>query len=192
MKQRIVLATGNKNKLKEIRKMLPEFEVVSSAEMGFFEDVEETGETFYENAYIKAKAVSTALNLPALADDSGLCVYSLNGAPGVYSARYAGDGIDENNNKLLLKNMQKFTNEEDRKACFTCCIVYYKPNGESISVTAKTEGYIMFEPQGENGFGYDPIFYSYDLNKGLAVATIEEKNAISHRGRAIEMIKDKL
>ncbi len=189
MKNKIVLASGNAKKLKEIREMLPEYEVIPCAELGFTEDIEETGTTFYENALIKAKAVSEALGLPALADDSGICVDYLNGEPGIYSARYAGDGVDEHNNELLL---QKLKGVENRSARFVCCLVYYKPNGEIITATGKTEGYVTHAPKGENGFGYDPIFFSYDLNECLGVAPATEKNKISHRYRALVALKDKL
>ncbi len=188
-KQTIVLASGNAHKIKEISDMLPEFKVVGYKELGFNEEIVEDGTTFYENALIKAKTVSDALNLPALADDSGICVDALGGEPGIYSARYAGDGDDKHNNKLLLENMKDKT---DRKAKFVCCMVFYKPNGEIISATGETLGEIMCEEQGENGFGYDPLFYSYDLNKCLGVAPSEEKNTISHRFRAISALKDKL
>lgn len=188
-KQRIVLASGNAHKIKEIGQMLPEFEVVGYKDLGYDFEIEEDGTTFYENALIKAKAVATALNLPALADDSGICVDVLNGEPGIYSARYAGDGIDEHNNQLLLKNLQGV---ENRKAKFVCCMVFYKPNGEIVTATGETHGTIMYECQGENGFGYDPLFMSDDLNKCLGIATAEEKNTISHRYRAIKALREKL
>ncbi len=188
-KQRIVLASGNAHKIKEIAQMLPEFEVVGYKDLGFDFEIEENGKTFYENALIKAKAVSSALNLPALADDSGICVDALGGEPGIYSARYAGDGIDEHNNQLLLKNMQGQTN---RKAKFVCCMVFYRPNGEIITATGETHGVIMHTTEGQNGFGYDPLFFSDDLNKCLGVASAEEKNTISHRFRAISALKEKL
>ena len=188
-KQRIVLASGNTHKIKEIGQMLPDFEVVGYKDLGFDFEIEEDGTTFYENALIKAKAVATALNLPALADDSGICVDALDGQPGIFSARYAGDGVDEHNNELLLKNMEGV---ENRKAKFVCCMVFYKPNGEIITATGETHGKIMYECQGENGFGYDPLFMSDDLNKCLGVATAEEKNTISHRFRAIQALKEKL
>lgn len=188
-KQRIVLASGNAHKIKEIAQMLPEYEVVGHKELGFNEEIIEDGKTFYENALIKAKTVALALNLPALADDSGICVEALGDKPGIHSARYAGDGVDEHNNQLLLKNMEKETN---RKAKFVCCMVYYKPNGEIVTATGETKGEIMREEQGQNGFGYDPLFFSYDLQKCLGVATAEEKNSISHRFRAIKALKDKL
>lgn len=188
-KQKIVLASGNNHKIREIAQMLPEFEVVGYKQLGFNEEIIEDGNTFYENALIKAKTVSQALNLPALADDSGICVEALGGMPGIYSARYAGDGIDAHNNELLLKNMQDV---ENRNAKFVCCMVYYNPNGEIITATGETLGLIMDHEEGENGFGYDPLFYSLDLNKCLGVATAEEKNTISHRFRAIKQLKDKL
>lgn len=188
-KQRLVLASGNAHKIKEIGEMLPEFEVIGYKELGFNFEIEEDGKTFYENALIKAKAVSEALNLPALADDSGICVDALNGEPGIYSARYAGDGVDEHNNELLLKNMQGV---ENRKAKFVCCMVFYKPNGEIITATGETHGKILDKCYGENGFGYDPLFFSDDLNISLGLASSEDKNKISHRYRAIKALREKL
>ena len=131
VKKRIVLASGNAHKIKEIGQMLSDYEVVGYKDLGFDFEIEEDGKTFYENALIKAKAVSTALNLPALADDSGICVDALDGQPGIYSARYAGDGIDEHNNDLLLKNMQGKTN---RKAKFVCCILKTILHGKPTSI----------------------------------------------------------
>ena len=188
-KQRIVLASGNAHKIREIGEMLPDFEVVGYKELGFDEEIIEDGNTFYENALIKAKTVSQALNLPALADDSGICVDALGGDPGIYSARYAGDGIDKHNNQLLLENMK---DKSDRKAKFVCCMVFYKPNGEIVTATGETHGEILMEEQGENGFGYDPLFFSYDLNKCMGIASAKEKNSVSHRFRAIEQLKEKL
>ncbi len=188
MKKTIVLASGNKDKLREIRQILTDYSIVPCSELGFLDDVEETGETFYENALLKAMAVSKALNLPALADDSGLCVEALNWGPGIYSARYSGLG-NKGNNDLILKNMQ---GEKNRTAKFVSCIVYYSPNGEIVTATGETYGKILFKEEGENGFGYDPIFYSDDLNKSLGIASPEEKNTISHRFRALNQIKDKL
>ena len=187
-KKKIVLASGNKHKIAEISAMLPDYEVVGYKE--FFDgEIEETGKTFYENALIKAKAVSERLNLPALADDSGICVDALSGAPGIYSARYAGDGNDEHNNDLLLKNMQGVT---DRRAKFVCCMVYYSPKGDILSATGEVKGEILNERHGKNGFGYDPIFYSYELKKPMGIATPEEKNSVSHRHRALAEIIGKI
>ena len=169
--------------------MLPEFNVKGYKEFGYDFEIEENGKTFYENALIKAKTVSQTLNLPALADDSGICVEALNGEPGIYSARYAGDGDDKHNNELLLRNMKGV---ENRRAKFVCCMVFYKPNGEIITATGETHGQILDCEQGENGFGYDPLFFSDDLNKCLGIATDIEKNTISHRYRAIKALKEKL
>lgn len=189
IKQKLVLASGNQHKIREIAQMLPEFEVVGYKDFGVDFEIEENGDTFYENALIKAKTVSEKLNLPALADDSGICVDALNGAPGIYSARYAGDGDDKHNNALLLKNMENVT---DRSAKFVCCIVFYKPDGTIITATGETCGKILFDEQGENGFGYDPLFFSDDIQKCLGIASAEEKNKISHRYRAISALKNKL
>ena len=188
-KQRIVLASGNVHKIKEIADMLPEFEVVGYKQLGYDFEIEEDGLTFYDNALIKAKAVSKALNLPALADDSGICVKALNNEPGIYSARYAGDGVDAHNNQLLLDNMQGV---QDRTAKFVCCMVFYKPDGQIITATGETHGKILDKCYGENGFGYDPLFFSDDLQKCLGIASAEEKNTISHRFRAIKALKEKL
>ena len=184
-KKILVLASGNKGKIKEISEMLPNFVVKGYKEFGMDFEIEETGNTYYENAFIKAQTVSKILNLPVLADDSGLSVEVLNGEPGVYSARYAGDGIDEHNNDKLLKNLE---GEKNRKAKFICCMVYYVNEKEHYTVEGQTEGEILFERKGNNGFGYDPIFYSYDLKKSLGVASDEEKNYISHRSRALKEI----
>ena len=188
-KKTIVVASANKGKIKEIKDLLPEFEVVSYKELGFNEEIEETGSTFYENALIKAKTVALALNLPALADDSGLCVDALGGAPGVMSARYSETGEDKDNNEKLLKVMD---GEKNRKAKFVCCMVYYNLNGEIVTATGETYGEIMHKTEGQNGFGYDVLFYSTEINKCFGIASKEEKNAVSHRFRALEKIKEKL
>ena len=188
-KKRLVLASGNAHKIKEIQDMLPEFEVVGYKSLGFDFEIEEDGKTFYENALIKAKAVSDALNLPALADDSGICVDVLDGAPGIYSARYAGDGDDVHNNELLLKNLE---GEKNRKAKFVCCMVMYFPDGKIVTATGETHGSILYSAEGQNGFGYDPIFFSDDLGKSMGIATKDEKNSVSHRFRAIRELKNKL
>ena len=184
-KKTLVIASGNPGKIKEISNMLPNFIVKGYKEFGLEMEVEETGETYYENAFIKAQTISKALNLPVLSDDSGLSVDVLDGAPGVYSARYAGDGIDEHNNQKLLKVLE---GESNRKASFICCMVYYVNEEENYSVLAKTDGEILTKNEGTNGFGYDPIFYSYDLKKSLGIATDQEKNSISHRSRALREI----
>ncbi len=178
---KLVAATGNAHKLKEIKAILKDTELVSMREIGFEGEIEETGETFLENALIKARAVCKATNLPALADDSGLCVDALGGAPGVYSARYSGGG-DRENRKLLLKNLE---GKEDRRAHFCCAVALVFPNGKELVAEGKTYGEILYEERGTNGFGYDPLFFSDDLHKTFAEATDEEKNVVSHRSRAL-------
>ncbi len=188
-KQKLVVASGNKHKLREIAEIFTDFEVVSQKEMGFDVDVEETGETFVENARLKARAAAKALQCMALADDSGLCVDALNGAPGVYSARYCGHhGNDKVNRDLLLKNMK---NVENRNAHFTSAIVLAYPDGKEIVSEGYTYGKILHEEVGDGGFGYDCIFESDDLNKSFGLASAEEKNAVSHRFRALQSLLQK-
>lgn len=187
--KKVVLASGNKGKLKEFIEMFSEIEIISCKEIGFDKDIEETGDTFYENALIKAKTVSDFCNLPVISDDSGLCVEALNNEPGIYSSRYAGDGLDASNIKLLL---EKLTGIDNRNAKFVCTIVLYMPSGKIYTGVGETFGKILTEPEGSNGFGYDPVFYSNDLKKSLGLASSEEKNSISHRFRAIQDIKGKI
>ena len=189
-KQRLVVATGNKHKLREIAEIFTDFEVVSQKEMGFDEDVEETGVTFAENALIKARAASKALNCVALADDSGLCVDALGGAPGVYSARYCGyHGDDQKNRDLLLENMRGV---ENRAAHFTSAIALVYPNGKEVVVEGHTYGKILHEETGTGGFGYDCLFESDDLKKSFGVATAEEKNSVSHRFRGLQKLREQI
>ena len=129
------------------------------------------------------------MHAAALADDSGICVDALSGAPGVYSARYAGDGDDEHNNDLLLKNMEGKT---DRKAKFVCCMVYCSEKGDILSAFGEVKGEILTERHGKNGFGYDPIFYSYELDKPMGIAREKEKNSVSHRGNAMRAFAKRL
>ncbi len=186
--QKIVAATGNAHKLKEIREILAGYEVISAAEAGFFGEVEETGATFYENALLKAEEVSKATGFPALADDSGLCVEALGGAPGVLSARYSGGG-DADNRKLLLKNLEGVT---DRRAAFVCCLVLRYPDGRTVSAEGRVKGEILLKARGENGFGYDSLFFAEELQKSFGEASSEEKNAVSHRGRALKKLEELL
>ena len=192
-KPTLVLASSNKGKLKEIAEILKDFNVVGYKQLGFDFDIEENGNSFYENALIKAKTVSEALCLPALSDDSGLCVTALNGAPGIYSARYAGDGSDKSNRAKLLFNMK---GAADRSAKFVCCAVLCFPDGRVFSSTGETFGKILEEEQGEKGFGYDSVFFSDDLKKSFGLASEDEKNAVSHRYRALckmqKILKDSL
>ena len=185
--KRILLASNNVGKIRELSAMLDGCEIVCPRDMGIEFDVEETGSTFYENALIKAQALFALCGLPTIADDSGLCVDALGGAPGVHSARYSGGGDKENNAKLL----QELSGVTDRKAHFCSCIVYY--DGESIvEGTGNTYGTIGFKEEGDGGFGYDPLFISDDLKKSFGLATAEEKNSVSHRYRALKALKEKL
>ena len=189
-KQKIVVATGNAHKLREIAQIFPQFEVLSQKQMGFDVDVEETGITFEENALIKARAAAAALGCPALADDSGLCVEALGGAPGVYSARYSGEhGNDAANRQLLLANLQ---GESNRRAYFKSAVAFVYPDGREIVVEGKTYGEILSQEQGTGGFGYDCVFFSDDLKKSFGDATAEEKNGVSHRFRALQALLEKL
>ncbi|MBD5132188.1 MAG: RdgB/HAM1 family non-canonical purine NTP pyrophosphatase [Clostridiales bacterium] len=184
---KIVLASGNKGKLAEFRAILTEYEVLSPKDLGIDFDVEETGSTFYENAYIKAKALYEICGLPTVADDSGLCVDALGGAPGVFSARYSGGGDEENINKLL----SALDGKTDRRAHFASSIVYY--DGKNVvNGFGTTEGYITAAREGSGGFGYDPVFFSDDLSKTFGVASEAEKNGVSHRGRALADLVNKL
>ena len=187
MKKQIVVATGNKNKLREFSQLFPDYEVISQKQAGFDEDVEETGATFAENALIKARAAAAALRLPALADDSGICVVALGGAPGVYSARYCGHHGDDKANRDLL--LQKLAGVTERQAYFQSAVVLVLPDGREFVAEGKTFGKILLEEQGEGGFGYDCIFESDDLGKSFGLATAEEKNAVSHRYRALEALR---
>lgn len=181
---KFVLASHNRGKLAEMQKILGELgiEVVLQSDLGLDLEPEETGTTFAENALIKAKAVMEASGLPAIADDSGLCVDWLNGAPGVYSARYGGLDDDVARYTLLLNNLRGATN---RAAHFHTAIVCCFPNGDVLQADGDCHGTIAFAPRGEAGFGYDPVFNVPELRKTFAQLTAEEKNAISHRGNAL-------
>lgn len=189
----LVVATGNKHKLQEIQAIFKDVRVVSAREAGYLGDPEETGATFEENAVIKARAAAEALNLPALADDSGLCVAALGGAPGIYSARYAGGhGDDKKNREKLLAELG---DEKNRAAYFRSAAALCFPQsmgGKTVTATGDTHGRILTREEGENGFGYDCLFYSDDLCKSFGVASAEEKNAVSHRFRALTALKEKL
>lgn len=186
-KTKLVVASGNAHKIKEIAEIFTEYEVVSQKQMGFNEDVAETGETFVENALIKARAASKALGCIALADDSGLCVNALGGKPGIYSARYAGEhGDDKANRDLLLKNLE---GKADRTAYFNSAVALVFPDGKELVAEGKTYGVILTEERGDNGFGYDCLFESDDLHKSFGLATAAEKNAVSHRFRALQNLR---
>lgn len=186
---RLVFASNNAGKIREVAKILNEcFEeditLLSLKDIGFFEDIVEDGDTFEENALIKARTVAR-LGYLCIADDSGLEVDALGGAPGIYSARYSGGhGNDVENNLLVLKNLEGVPDEK-RTARFTCAIACVTPEGDEFTVKASCEGRILHAEEGNGGFGYDPLFYVEEYGKTLASVTAEEKNAISHRGKAL-------
>jgi XTP/dITP diphosphohydrolase len=184
----MVLATRNEGKVKELRRVLSDFDIDlrSLNDFGPIPEAVEDGETFDENAYKKAIFTAKILGLPAISDDSGLVVEALDGAPGVYSARYAGENAtDEDNIKKLLKEMK---GQSNRRAAFHCVISIAVPSGPALTYEGRCEGTITTEPVGNDGFGYDPVFFSPELGKTFAESTIEEKNKISHRGRALSEI----
>ncbi len=189
---KLVLASKNQKKMKEMSQILGHLgvEVCLQADVGVDIEVEETGTTFEENSLLKARAVMEATGLPAIADDSGLCVDALNGAPGVYSARYGGPGLDDTGRyRLLLENMR---GQSPRTARFVSVITCCFPDGEVLTARGECEGTVAFAPMGEGGFGYDPVFFLPKLKKTFAQLTPEEKNAISHRGKALELFRAKL
>ena len=189
---KMVLASKNAHKLVEMKDILSQLgvEVVLESDVGVDVDVEETGTTFEENAYLKAHAVMEASGLPAIADDSGLCVDALNGAPGVYSARYGGPELDDAGRyQLLLENLR---GQLDRRGKFVSCICCCFPNGDRVEARGECPGTIAYAPKGTGGFGYDPVFFLPGLKKTFAQLSPEEKNAISHRGKALEAFQVKL
>ena len=189
----IVIAGHNKNKISELEDMLGDLgaELISQDEAGCCIEVEETGKSFEENARLKACAVARATGLPAIADDSGLIADALNGAPGVYSARYggsAGSG-DESRYRLLLKNME---NKQPRTARFVSCVCCVFPDGYTAEARGECPGEILRAPRGGGGFGYDPVFKPDGCERSMAELSPEEKNRISHRGKAVKELKIKL
>ena len=182
---KFVLATHNPGKLKEMSAILRTLgvEVVSPADLGLTVDVEETGETFAENAKLKAKAVCGLAGLPAIADDSGLCVDALNGGPGVYSARYGGEELDDRGRYRLLLNSMR--GASSRSAHFETAVACAFPNGETLTAAGRCDGAIAFAPMGTGGFGYDPVFLVPEQAKTFGQMTEEEKAALSHRGKAL-------
>lgn len=189
---KLIIASNNSHKIREIKKILGEkFEqIVSLRESGIDHETVEDGETFLENARKKATEIAALAGVPALADDSGICVDALGGAPGIFSARFAGEhGNDEANNALLLKRLE---NEENRRAHYTCAIVLAYPDGTTVEAEAYFHGEITRSPRGERGFGYDPLFVPLGSSRTVAEYTDEEKNAISHRAKALEALVSKL
>lgn len=187
---KIIIATHNKHKLQEMSRILSPmgYEVVTDRDLGIeLTDAEENGETFLDNARIKAESGCRESGLPCIADDSGLCVDALGGAPGVFSARYSGThGDDDGNNKKLLSELDGVPTEK-RTAHFACAICVSFPDGSEVTATGKCEGYIGYEKRGNGGFGYDPLFMVGD--RSLAQMTAEEKDAISHRGNALKELQ---
>ncbi len=182
----LVVATRNKGKKREIENVLKDFPVTikNLDDFGPIPEVEEDGDTFDDNAYKKASFTARVLGFPALADDSGLIVDALNGDPGVYSARYAGDNAtDQENLEKLLKEIK---GKNNRKASFQCVLSLAIPTGAALTYEASCEGEILSEPAGNNGFGYDPVFYYPKFGKTFAQLTIKEKSSVSHRGKALQ------
>lgn len=182
---KLAIATNNQHKLQEIRAILGDSfeELLSLKDLGIDVDVEETGTTLEENALIKARAILALSGIATLADDTGLMVDALNGAPGVYSARYAGEEHDDAKNRaLLLKNLDGV---KDRSAHFATVIALCYPNGKTLTATGRVNGEILLSERGTEGFGYDSLFFSTELGKTFAEATQAEKNSVSHRGRAL-------
>ena len=192
---KVVLASKNRHKLEEISKITQRFdmELVLQSDLGVDIDVEENGTTFEENSFIKAEAVMKATGLPALADDSGIAVDALGGEPGIYSARYSFDeSLDDwGRLQLLLKNTEAVPDGQ-RQARFVCVITLVIPEGRTIQARGEIHGELTREPRGENGFGYDPIFYYPPLGKTTAELSSEEKNRVSHRANALNVFYEKL
>ncbi len=193
---KIVLATNNAHKVSEFKSCFNQkgidIEIVTLKETGFCDELIEDADSFEGNAYIKAKALSDYTGKIAVADDSGLVVDALNGAPGVYSARYAGENSSDSENIEKLLNELGKLGEVPRTAKFVCCICAVRPDGEKLFVRGESGGEILKELKGEGGFGYDPVFFCPDFGKTFAQLTSEEKNSISHRGRAVEKLAENL
>ncbi len=191
---KIIFATGNKDKMKEIRMILSDLdvEILSMKEAGISVDIEENGTTFEENALIKAKAVAAYTDAIVLADDSGLEIDYLNKEPGVYSARYMGEDTSYTIKNQNLLDRLNGVPKEQRIARFVCAIAAVLPDKETLVTRETIEGYIGFEPQGENGFGYDPIFYVDEYNCSTASLPPDKKNEMSHRGKALRAMKEAL
>ena len=190
---KFIIASKNKNKIKELERILNPLgiQAVTEDELNIkIPEVEETGTTFSENAFLKANSACKTSGLPAIADDSGLCVDALDGAPGVYSSRFSGENADAKSNNALLIEKIKDVGKEKRTAKFCCSISVVFPNGDEIKCFGECKGYIGFEAKGTNGFGYDPYFYVGD--KSFAELSADEKDKISHRGNALRELKIKL
>ena len=194
MEKVIIFATGNEGKMYEIRQILGDMDVkiLSMKEAGITADIIEDGTTFEENAIIKAKAIAALTDHIVLADDSGLEIDYLNGEPGIYSARYMGENTSYDIKNANLIGRLEGVEDEMRSARFVCAIAAALPDGEILTAQGTVEGRIAYEPKGENGFGFDPIFYLPEYDCTTAQLSEEEKNSISHRGRALRSMKQKL
>lgn len=189
--EKVVVASNNCGKIKEIKEILKlRYEIISMSEAGINLDIVEDGNTFEENALIKAKTIFNILKIPVISDDSGICVDALNGDPGVYSARFAGVPCNDNNNNSLL--LRKLKNEINRKAKFVSVVILYYGENQYYKGVGEVFGEILKQPDGNNGFGYDPLFYSFELKKSFGQATSNEKNIISHRARALIDLVNKI
>ena len=189
--KKFILASNNKHKVREIKEILDNYEILTLEDIGFDKDIIEDGKTFFENSLIKAKTVSqyarlNGYNYSVIADDTGLCCNGLDGKPGVYSARYAGNHDDKANRDKLIKELKN----KDKSAYFKCVIVIYDINDNYNYFEGDTTGYIIDIEKGNTDFGYDCIFYSNDLNKTFGEASEDEKNSVSHRKRALEKLKE--
>lgn len=188
----LIAATGNQGKVKEIRAILGKlgFEIFSLRDMKIETEIEENGESFEENALIKARTIAKMTKKAVIADDSGLCVDALGGAPGIYSARYAGENAtDEMRIQKLLESMKNVPSE-DRGAHFVCAVALVLPDGREFTVRGCVYGHIALAPEGNGGFGYDPVFCSDETGRIFACMSAEEKNAISHRSRALKKLAE--
>ena len=184
----IIIASNNKGKIEDFKAIFPKANVIGISEIAPDFDVEETGTTFEENAILKSETASKALNKIVTADDSGLSVEALYGEPGIYSARYAGEPKDDQANiEKLLSNLK---DKENKNAEFICAIAVSEPGKDTVTYVGKVQGEIIDEQRGENGFGYDPIFFVPSLDKTMAELTAAEKSAISHRGNAIKLMNE--
>ncbi len=187
---KIILSSNNRKKIKEIREIFGEgYDVLSLSDVGFTDDIDENGSSFEENAFIKVHAVSALFpDCVVIADDSGICVDALGGAPGIYSARFSGvHGDDEANNNKLLAELQ---DKPDRSAHYYCAVAVRLPDGTEFSTCGKCFGVIAKERKGSGGFGYDPLFFLPEYGKMMAELTDDEKNAVSHRGKALRKLKE--
>lgn len=185
---KVVAATGNKGKIREFQEILGTmgYEVISMKDIGIDVDIEENGTTFEENALIKARAIAKLCDYPVISDDSGICVDALDGAPGIYSARFAGEDADDSDRNRHLLNLME--NAENRKAHYVAAIAYIGTDGAEITTIGTTDGEILYEEEGSGGFGYDPLFYCTEIGKCFGIATPDEKNKVSHRGRALKKL----